>query len=128
MSYSLVMMVHVAAVVISLSLFVLRASWVLRGEQQRMRQTWVRILPHVNDTLLLTAGIVLAVMVQQYPFVHAWLTVKVVALVVYILLGMVVLKAPLTQMQRWMVASLALAVFAFIISVALSKQALGIFA
>ena len=53
---------------------------------------WVRVLPHVNDTLLLLAAIGLSVVQQQYPFVHGWVTAKVLGLLAYIGFGMFALR------------------------------------
>jgi threonine/homoserine/homoserine lactone efflux protein len=52
----------------------------------------VRVVPHVNDTLLLVAAIGLSIVLQQYPFVHAWVTAKVLGLLAYIGLGMFALR------------------------------------
>ena len=57
----------------------------------------MRSCPHVNDTLLLTSGFGLAVMLGQYPCVNGWLTAKLVALIVYIVLGTVALKRGKTK-------------------------------
>jgi len=58
----------------------------------------------------------------QYPFMQPWLTAKVLALVVYILLGTVALKRGRTKATRTTALVAALAVFAYIVSVALSRQ------
>ena len=47
----------------------------------------LRYLSYTIDTVLLTAALMLATILHQYPFVHAWLTVKVLLLVVYVVLG-----------------------------------------
>ena len=90
-----------------------------------MRHRWLRIVPHVNDSLLLLSAILLTLQISQYPFTDAWLTAKLLALVVYILLGMVALKWARTrslQIAAWLAA---LVVFGYIVSVAVSKQPLG---
>jgi hypothetical protein len=50
------------------------------------------VLPHVVDSCLLLSAIGLAWMAGQYPFVHGWLTAKIVGLLAYIGLGMLALK------------------------------------
>ena len=65
-------------------------------------------------------------MLHQYPFVHSWLTVKVVLLVVYIVLGSFALKRarkPATRLVTWLAA---LAIFGFIVSVARAHHPLGV--
>jgi hypothetical protein len=42
--------------------------------------------------VLLVAALTLTAIVRQYLFVHGWLTVKVVLLVVYVVLGSLALK------------------------------------
>lgn len=49
-------------------------------------------MPHVNDTVLLASGIVLAITIRQYPGVSPWLTAKLLGLLGYILLGMVAFR------------------------------------
>ncbi len=60
----------------------------------------------------------LATILHQYPFVHGWLTMKVVLLVVYIVLGSYALKRGQSRNARVLFWFAALAVYAFIISVA----------
>ncbi|MEJ2142474.1 MAG: SirB2 family protein [Gammaproteobacteria bacterium] len=114
---------HVATVVISLALFVGRGSWFyIFGKQLTSR--WLKIIPHVNDTFLLVTGITLAVRIQQYPFAHSWLTVKLICLVIYIVLGMLAMKwhkGTRAGLYCWVGAIL---VFLYMISVALSKNPL----
>lgn len=89
--YSLLKQFHLATLVITLALFVLRGVWMM-ANSPRLQARWVRIVPHVNDTLLLASGIGLAVLLQQYPLVHGWLSAKFFALILYIVLGSVALK------------------------------------
>ena len=91
MSYQLLIKLHITTAVISVLLFLYRGVWVLRHGQAN-RPRWMKWLPHVNDTILLVVGIGLMLMIQQYPIIYAWLTAKLTALLVYILLGMVVMK------------------------------------
>lgn len=89
--YLIIKHFHTTVAALSILGFIARAglTW---ARHPIMQRKWVRILPHINDTLLLAAGIGLAFMIHQYPFVHGWLTAKVVALVVYVGLGTVVIK------------------------------------
>jgi uncharacterized membrane protein SirB2 len=122
--YTAIKYFHVSCVVLSISGFVLR--WLL---QQRgalvMQRRWVRVLPHVNDTLLLGSALTMAFMSSQYPFVAAWLTSKVLGLLAYIALGVVALRGPTARMRLFAFGA-ALAVFAWIVSVALSRHPAGI--
>ena len=79
--------VHVAAVIASGALFGLRGLLVWAGREQLAMWAPLRYLSYSIDTVLLTAALMLVTILHQYPFVHAWLTVKVLLLVVYIVLG-----------------------------------------
>ena len=83
-----------------------------------LQARWVRVAPHVNDTLLLASGIGLAVLLQQYPLVHGWLTAKFFALIAYILLGTVAIKRGRTRGTRIAAWIVALLVFGYMVAVA----------
>ncbi|HYP66715.1 MAG TPA: SirB2 family protein [Thiobacillaceae bacterium] len=121
--YSLLKHVHVATVVITFVLFVTRGLWMF-ADSPRLQAKWARILPHVNDTVLLASGIGLAVLLGQYPFVDGWLTAKLLALIAYIALGTFALKRGKTRPVRITAFLLALAVFAYLVAVAISHQVL----
>lgn len=121
MSLSLLKTVHVSCVVGSYTLFVLRGIWNLNGSPV-MRQRWVRIVPHVVDTLLLASAIALAFSIEQYPFVDAWLTAKVIGLLLYIVLGSVALRFGRSKPLRFSAWLAAQAVFVYIVLVAISHN------
>lgn len=123
--YTLLKTIHVSSVVLSLSLFVLRGGAMLADSDWRHRRV-IRIAPHVVDSILLASAIALVVIIQQYPFVDAWLTAKVCALLAYIALGTIALKRGRTKLIRAIAAVAALVVFAYIVSVALSHNAYGL--
>jgi uncharacterized membrane protein SirB2 len=121
--YEAVKAVHVGTVAITASLFVLRGLWMM-AESPQLQQRWVRILPHVNDTLLLASAIALAAMSRQYPFVMDWLTAKLLALVAYIVLGSIALKYGKAKSIRVAAFLAALAVLGYIVAVALGRNPL----
>ena len=115
---------HITCVVLSGAGFVLRGAWALAGSPlARARLT--RVLPHVVDSCLLLSAIALAWMAGQYPFVHGWLTAKIVGLLAYIGLGMLALKPGRAMAVRAGAFVAALATFSWIVSVALSKNPAG---
>ena len=114
--------VHVGCAATSFALFFARGIWMLRGSPL-LRRAWVRVLPHLVDTLLLASAIAMAAMSRQYPLVAGWLTAKVVALVAYIGLGMIALRHGRTPRVRAAAWVAALAVFAYIVAVALTRRA-----
>jgi len=120
-NYLLVKHLHVTCAVLSGSFFLLRGVWMLL-ESNLLQHRWVRVTPHIVDTLLLGSALTMVVWSGQYPFVQSWLTAKVLALVFYVILGMVALKRGKTKATRTTALVAALAVFAYIVSVAVSRQ------
>jgi len=89
---------------------------------------WIRVAPHVNDTVLLVAALSLAAMSGQYPFVVGWVTAKVLGVIAYIILGALALRDAGTRRMRIACWLASLAVFGWIVSVALTRQPLGFLA
>ncbi len=115
---------HLTTVVLSFALFTLRGVGMLT-DAPWLKRPWLRITPHVVDTVLLTSALGLAVILEQYPFVHDWLTAKVLGLIVYIILGSIALKYGATKPIRATAWVAALAVFGYIVSVALTHTPRG---
>ena len=113
--------IHVSCVILSISGFALRGAWMLQ-ESPLLRRRLTRVLPHVVDTLLLGSAIGMAAMIRQYPFADAWLTAKLVALLVYIVLGSVALKRGRTRRVRLAAFAGALATAGYLVAVGLTKQ------
>src|SRR5262245_13785085 len=97
--YPQIRFVHIAAVLASGGLFFLRGLVLHLGGRWAMAAP-LRYLSYTIDTVLLTAALMLATILHQYPFVHGWLTVKVVLLVVYVVLGSYALKRARTRNAR----------------------------
>lgn len=127
LSYLALKHLHLTAVILSFALFALRGLWMLADSPQLQRR-WVRIAPHLIDTVLLASAIGLTLILQQYPFVNGWLTAKVLALIAYIILGSVALKRGPTKPIRAVAGVAALATFGYIVSVALTRHPLGFLA
>src|SRR5262245_36776745 len=89
-----------------------------------LQSRFTRIAPHVVDTVLLLSAIWLAWMLGQVPFVHGWITAKVIALIAYILLGVVALRGR-TKVVRATAFVAALLTAAYIVSVALTRDPRG---
>ncbi len=126
-TYLLLKHLHVTCVVISITGFFLRGVWMLT-DSPLLGRLWVRVVPHVNDTLLLAAAIGLCVVLQQYPFVNSWVTAKVLGLLGYIGFGLFALRRGRSKAVRAGFWLAALACFAYIVSVALTKNPAGFFA
>lgn len=122
MSYLAIKHLHVTCVVLSISLFFLRGIWTMQTSPI-MQQRWVKIAPHIIDTLLLGSALTLAWLSQQWPFQQAWLTAKVLGLLAYIILGSIALKRGKTRQIRLAAWLLALVTVGYIVAVALTRTA-----
>ncbi len=121
MDFALVKYLHVSCAALSYAGFVARGILMMRAAPM-LRTPWIRIVPHIVDTVLLASAIALAVMSQRYPFVEPWLTAKVLALLVYIAVGTVALRRGRTRRGRitaWIIAQL---VFIYIAAVAVTRS------
>jgi uncharacterized membrane protein SirB2 len=123
MAYHVLKQLHLATIAITLTLFLLRGAWMM-ADSPRLQARWARIVPHINDTLLLASGIALAVLLQQYPLVHGWLTAKFFALIAYIALGTLALKRGKTKSRRIAAWFAALLVFGYMAAVAVAHDPL----
>ncbi|KRW50643.1 SirB family protein [Aeromonas allosaccharophila] len=112
---------HMTLALVSLLLFIYRWSLALAGSD-RLQQKWLKILPHINDTFLLLFGVLLAVTLQLSPGQQPWLMAKLIALVLYIGLGVMALKRP-ARVQKLVAGVAALAVFGYMVGAAVTKSA-----
>ncbi|MGH8146537.1 MAG: SirB2 family protein [Rhodanobacteraceae bacterium] len=124
--YLQILWTHIGCVIASGSLFFARGCMMLAGWPAANHVALRRISVMV-DVLLLAAAIALTTIIHQYPFVQAWLTVKVLLLVVYIVLGVFALRRGRTRAVRATCFTGALLVFLFIVSVARAHNPLGVF-
>lgn len=121
--YPLIKTIHVGSVILSFTLFFVRGFWMVY-RPALLQRAWVKVVPHVIDTVLLTSAILLAITIAQYPGVHGWLTAKVIGLLAYIGLGTVALKRGPTRRVRIAAWICALLVFGYIVSVAVTHDVL----
>jgi uncharacterized membrane protein SirB2 len=121
--YETLKWLHVAAVVASGTGFLARAVLMLAGSP-RLQARFVRVAPHVVDTVLLAAAVAMAVMARISPLAHPWLAAKIAGLLAYIVLGAIALRYGRTLRER--VAALAGAVlaFAYVVGTALQRDPL----
>lgn len=123
-SYLMLKHIHITAVALSGLFLALRGVWLVQASPQ-LQAKWVKISPHVIDTILLVSAIAMLVVGQQFP---GWVHVKIALLLVYIGLGVMAFRKAKTAGQQIGLLLTAFAVYGFIISVAISKSPLGIFA
>lgn len=112
---------HIAALTLSVALFLLRAGWAVRGST-RLERRWVRVVPHAVDSVLLASGVALMVTLRAWPSEQPWLAAKLAGLLVYIALGSVAIKRGRTPRLRALAALGAVLVFAYIVGAALNHD------
>lgn len=114
---------HILTVVISITLFILRYWWQYRASPM-VNKRWVRIVPHINDTLLLGSGVALVAVTHFWPFTPqgAWLTEKLFGVIIYIVFGFIALgRGQRSQKARAGAFILALVALYVIVELATTK-------
>jgi uncharacterized membrane protein SirB2 len=124
--YETLKLIHISTAVLSFSGFIVRGVWMMQSSQ-RLNLAWVKIVPHVNDTILLVSASILSVMSQQYPVSTAWINAKLLALIAYIVLGSIALKRGKDLGMRVIAWGIAVFVFVYILGVAITKNPMIIF-
>jgi uncharacterized membrane protein SirB2 len=119
--YEITKHLHLTAMVLSLLLFITRFVLTLR-QSPALQKKWLKISPHIVDTLWLVSAGVLCVMIDQYPFVDAWVSEKLLALVMYMLMVTIALKLAKTTTIRFVGLLGAISWLAYAGMVAVSKQ------
>jgi len=124
--YVPIKLVHVAAALVSGSLFLLRGLLVVAaGRRSGALVSSLRYLSYAVDTVLLTAALMLVSMLPAAMFANGWLTAKLLLLVPYIVLGSFALKRARSERVRWITYALALLSFALMLTIARYHDPLG---
>ena len=123
--YAQIRWVHIACIIASGSLFLLRGSLVLAGKQRIAMLAPLRFLSYGIDTLLLSAALMLLTILPHAIYANGWLTVKLALVVVYIVLGSVALKLGRTARARSIAFVAALTVYLGMIAIARTHDPMG---
>lgn len=113
MAYLYLKHTHVLLVVVSLLLFNARFFMRLLSGDASSMPKWAKVVPHINDSLLLLSGLGLIHLTHYIPFATApWLGVKLSLLGAYVVLGYQALKAPRRKLAWlwWLAAMLSVTV------------------
>lgn len=122
--YPQIKLVHVAAVVLSGSLFLLRGLAVQGGARLGMA-TPVRFLSYGIDIVLLSAALMLLAILPAAVFANGWLWAKLGLLVAYIVLGSFALKRGRTPGIRRSCFVAALLIYGAMFTIARWHHPLG---
>ena len=116
-------LIHIACALLSISGFVGRGILMIKSSPL-LTTRWLKVLPHINDTILLVTAIILASQWGWSALQMPWLLTKIIALLVYIALGMLALKTGRSLSVRITAWLAAIITFAYIVAVAVTKNPL----
>ena len=122
--YPQIKMIHVFLALSSGAIFALRGAGVL-ANMRWPHWLVVRWTSYAVDTSLLTAALMLLTILPGAMFSNGWLTVKVVLLVVYVVLGAFAIKRARTRATKALFYVAALATFGMVYSIARAHHPLG---
>lgn len=124
MDYGVLKTIHESAVTLSFAGFFARGIGMLR-DAAWVKQRVAKTLPHLVDTVLIVSAVWLAWLLRLTPSNAPWISAKIAGLLVYIGVGMVAFRFGRTRGVRASAWVLAMLVFAWIVSVALTKDPRG---
>ncbi|MCZ7654678.1 MAG: SirB2 family protein [Rhodocyclaceae bacterium] len=123
-AYLLLKHLHVTCVVISITGFFLRGIWMLR-DSPLLDRLWVRVVPHVERHAAAAGRGRTVHRAAAISLRAGWVTAKVLGLLGYIGFGLFALRRGRSKAVRAGFWLAALASFAYIVSVALTKNPWG---
>ncbi len=119
--YNQVLTVHVSTVILSISGFIFRGILHFRGSDL-VKRKWLKITPHIIDTVLIISAIILLIQNGLNLLTTPWLLAKLIALIFYIALGLIAFRFSKTTRVRMLAWSGAILLFAYICTVAVTKN------
>jgi len=121
--YEALKWLHVSCVIASGTGFLARAALML-ADSPLLQARFVRVAPHVVDTVLLAAAVAMAVLLRLSPLAHPWLAAKITGLIAFIVLGTIALRHGRTKRMRVVALLAALLAFGYIVGIALQRDPL----
>ena len=119
--YNQVLTVHVSTVILSISGFIFRGILHFRGSDL-VKRKWLKITPHIIDTVLIISAIILLIQNGLNLLTTPWLLAKLIALIFYIALELIAFRFAKTTRVRMLAWSGAILLFAYICTVAVTKN------
>lgn len=123
MSYLAYKHLHTSFATLSIIFFIIRAYWSVL-ERGCLQNTFVRVAPHIIDTLFLLSGLAMAFTIG---FNHPWLIAKIIGLIAYIYAGIYAIRRGRTPQIRLLSAVIAVLIYVYIVGIALNKSVLSFF-
>lgn len=124
--YAILKHLHLIALSLSFVLFFVRGVLMIRHSSSVNHRSFL-IAPHIINAVLIGSGVTLTIVLGLSPSTQSWLMAKLIALIVYIGLGVIAFKHSNPNIRKilWVIA---LVVFIFIVSIAITKNPLGFYA
>lgn len=123
--YPQLRVLHIAAVIASGSLFLLRGL-LARADRGRLALLPLpRYLSYTVDTVLLLSALALVAILPSATFVTGWLYAKLALLPAYVILGFLALRSAAGSARQLMCLAGALLAFGAMIAIARSHDPLG---
>ncbi|MDH5423823.1 MAG: SirB2 family protein [Gammaproteobacteria bacterium] len=120
--YPLLKTIHISTVIFSFVFFLTRAYWLLR-KPGLLQNKAVKILPHINDSILLFSALALVYTGKLLPLSdNPWIIAKVSALVCYIINGVYLFRIASTHFQRYIALTIAILIYLYLLQTAVSKS------
>lgn len=115
---------HLTFVALAFLIFLTRGFWLITGSPLINRK-WAKIAPHAANGIMLISGVALAIYLQISPLAASWLSAKLIAIVLFIGLGVATIKAPSKKLRISFFILSALC-FIQILLIATTKNPFGI--
>ena len=122
-SYVLIKMMH-AVLVLSIGLLFLWRAYLTLTRSPAQNAKLPTMLAHTLSLGVLASGLTLVALYGQMP---AWVMTKLIFLFVFIALGVIAFKRAKSRTVQLTMMTLALLTYAFLVSVAVTKQPVGCF-
>jgi uncharacterized membrane protein SirB2 len=116
---------HIAAVIASGSLFLLRGLLARSGRAQLALLPLPRYLSYAVDTVLLLSALALVAILPAATFVSGWLYAKLALLPVYVVSGYAALRSATGSARQLVCLAAALLAFGAMIAIARTHDPLG---
>jgi len=120
MQYLFVKYSHQIFVTITILVFNIRFFLLWRHPDKPLAGIW-KALPHLNDTMLLFTGLWLMKITHFSPFNAPWLGMKILLLLVYIVLGMIMMRSRPRSPKFYAIYVLSMACVGCIVYLAKTK-------
>lgn len=119
--YSLIKLIHMSCAALSITGFILRGIWMM-NDSSLLNKKIVKVLPHIIDTFFFSSGVCLVFLLGNGILTQSWLLTKLALLPVYIVFGFLALSKNMAKPMKTTAFFVAIAIFSYIVGVALMKS------